>query len=130
MRFRTHPGEFLQEVYLKPNNISINKAAAKLGVSPSTLSRLIKGDFDLTCEMAVRLSKLCNTSVECWMNLQLNYSISKAYDSVDCSEISEAEIKKSVDSAWSKELSGESLYISSSDATELMKKKLLEIKSK
>ena len=34
-----HPGEFIREVYLEPNDITGRQLAAKLGVSPSTLNR-------------------------------------------------------------------------------------------
>ena len=38
-----HPGEFIAEVYLEPNNLSGRELAAKLGVAPSTLNRVLKG---------------------------------------------------------------------------------------
>lgn len=39
-----HPGEFIREVYLEPFGISSRQLASSLGVSPSTLSRLLKGE--------------------------------------------------------------------------------------
>ncbi|WP_367616244.1 helix-turn-helix transcriptional regulator [Pseudomonas tehranensis] len=36
-------GEFITEVYLEPNGISGRELAEKLGVAPSTLSRVLKG---------------------------------------------------------------------------------------
>ena len=35
-----HPGEFITEVYLAPNNLSGRELAAKLDVSASTLNRI------------------------------------------------------------------------------------------
>jgi len=52
-----HPGEFIQEVYLNPLNISYRSVAQKLKVSPSTFLRLIKGQSSMSPKMALRLSK-------------------------------------------------------------------------
>ena len=38
-----HPGEFLAAVYLEPNALSARELAAKLGVSASTSSRILRG---------------------------------------------------------------------------------------
>ena len=38
-----HPGEFIREVYLEPHGITGRQLAAKLGVSPSTLNRVLQG---------------------------------------------------------------------------------------
>lgn len=114
-----HPGEFLSEAYLKPNGISINKAAECIGVSPSTISRLIKGDFDLTSDMAVKLSYLCGNTVEQWMNLQMNYSISKAYEKHKGLTLEETIM--CVDDAWEKALKGNSVYFSADEVSSMMK---------
>ena len=37
-----HPGEFIREVCLKPNGITGRQLASKLGVSPSTLNRVLQ----------------------------------------------------------------------------------------
>ena len=47
-----HPGEFIREVYLKPFNISYRSVALKLKVSPSTFLRLVKGQSNVSPEMA------------------------------------------------------------------------------
>jgi addiction module HigA family antidote len=53
----THPGEFISEVYLRPNGISGRELAGKLGVAVSTLSRVLKSNSAVSPEMALRLSK-------------------------------------------------------------------------
>ena len=52
-----HPGEFINEVYLGPNNLSGRELAAKLGVAASTLNRILTGASGVSPEMALRLSK-------------------------------------------------------------------------
>ena len=39
-----HPGEFIREVYLEPFEITGRQLSTKLGVSPSTLNRILKGN--------------------------------------------------------------------------------------
>ncbi len=70
-----HPGEFIKEVYLNELQISERKVAQKLKVSPSTLNRLIKGQSNLTPEMALRLSITLGRTPESWLLMQDNYSL-------------------------------------------------------
>ena len=65
-----HPGEFIREVYLEPFAISSRQLAVSLCVSPSTLSRLLKGDSGISPEMALRLSKVLGRSPESWLAMQ------------------------------------------------------------
>jgi addiction module HigA family antidote len=39
----SHPGEFIIQVYLDPNNLSGRELAGKLGVAASTLHRILTG---------------------------------------------------------------------------------------
>lgn len=63
-------GEFIAEIYLKPNNFSSRQFAEKLGVSPSTVSRLLNGQTRITPAMAERLFKVTGRSVGSWIRLQ------------------------------------------------------------
>lgn len=72
-----HPGEYLKEVYMVPQNMSITSLASKLSVSPSAVSRLVNGKGDLSCDMAIKLSKAFNRSAKAWMNMQVDYNLSK-----------------------------------------------------
>jgi predicted transcriptional regulator len=38
-----HPGDFITEVYLKPNNLTARELAGKLNVAASTLHRVLIG---------------------------------------------------------------------------------------
>ena len=57
-----HSGEFITEVYLKPNNLSGRELASKLCVAPSTLNRILTGASNVSPEMALRLSKALGRS--------------------------------------------------------------------
>ena len=78
-----HPGEFITAVYLEPNGISGRELAAKLRVSPSTLSRVLTGASSVTPEMALRLSKCLGRSAESWLAMQQGYDLWQAKGKVD-----------------------------------------------
>ena len=78
-----HPGEFITTVYLEPNGISGRELAAKLRVSPSTLSRVLTATSSVTPEMALRLSKCLGRSAESWLAMQHSYDLWQAKRSVD-----------------------------------------------
>jgi addiction module HigA family antidote len=52
-----HPGEFIIQVYLDPNNLSSRELAGKLGVAASMLNRILTGTSRLSPDMALRLTK-------------------------------------------------------------------------
>jgi len=70
-----HPGEFIAEVYLEPNDISGRELATQLGVSASTLSRILNASSGVSPEMALRLSKALGRSPESWLAMQSNYDL-------------------------------------------------------
>lgn len=68
-----HPGEIVKDALIDGAELSVTEAAHKLGISRTSLSRLLNGHSGISPEMAVRLSKLLNTSIEMWINLQAQY---------------------------------------------------------
>lgn len=73
-----HPGEFITEVYLKPNNLSARELASKLRVAASTLHRILIGKSSVSPEMALRLSKALGRSAESGLAMQYNYDLWQA----------------------------------------------------
>src|SRR5262247_1959211 len=78
-----HPGEFITEVYLKPNNLSARELAAKLGVAASTLHRILTGASSVSPGMAPRLSKALGRSPESWLAMQYNHDLWRAKQRVN-----------------------------------------------
>lgn len=78
-----HPGEFITSVYLEPNGISGRELSAKLGVSASTLNRILTGKSGITPEMALRLSKCLGRSPESWLAMQHGYDLWNAKKHID-----------------------------------------------
>jgi len=71
----THPGEILNEEFLKPMEISQTQLAEAIGTTFRTINELVNGKRNLSSEMAVKLAKYFNTSPELWFNLQSQYDI-------------------------------------------------------
>jgi addiction module HigA family antidote len=82
-----HPGEFIAEVYLEPNGISGRNLASRLGVSPSTLNRILTSRSSVSPEMALRLSKCLGRSAESWLAMQHSYDLWQAKKTVDLSDV-------------------------------------------
>lgn len=66
----THPGAFLFNGFLVPNEISVTAFAAHIGVSRVFLSSIINGRRPLGVEMAMRLERATGISVEQWLRYQ------------------------------------------------------------
>ncbi len=78
-----HPGEFIAQAYLEPNGISGRELAVQLGVSPSTLNRILTASSNISPEMALRLSKCLGRSPESWLAMQHHYDLWRARKTVD-----------------------------------------------
>lgn len=90
-----HPGEFITEVYLEPNHISGRELASTLGVSPSTLNRILNGTNGISPAMALRLSKALGRSPESWLAMQANHDLWHAKRVVKLNKISKLELTAS-----------------------------------
>ena len=88
-----HSGEFIQSVYLEPNEISGRELASKLGVAASTLNRILKGSSRVSPEMALRLSKALGRSPESWLAMQDNHDLWQAKQIVDLRNVAKVEFK-------------------------------------
>jgi len=86
-----HPGEFIREVYLEPFEMTGRQLSAKLGVSPSTLNRVLKGNSGISSEMALRLSKALGRSPESWLTMQDNYDLWQARKSINLDTVQRVE---------------------------------------
>lgn len=69
-RIPTHPGGILKRQYMEPMSLTVSELAGTLGVSRTTLSKIVNERGDVTPDMSLRLSKAFNTTPELWLNLQ------------------------------------------------------------
>lgn len=70
-----HPGVIIKDVLIDSTGLTISEAAERLSITRTTLSRILNQHAGVSPEMALRLSKLLNTSIEMWVNLQAQYDI-------------------------------------------------------
>ena len=70
-----HPGEVIDGLYLEPFEVSARTMASRLGVSPSTFSRVVSGKNAVSPDMAIRLSKVLGRTPESWLQMQANYDL-------------------------------------------------------
>lgn len=87
-----HPGEFITEAYLEPNGLSGRELAATLGVSASTLNRILTSSSAVSPEMALRLSKALGRSPESWLAMQSNYDLWQARQHVKLSNVGKVKL--------------------------------------
>lgn len=76
-RTSTHPGEMLNEEFLKPLGLSQNALAMKIHVPATRIGDIIHGRRAITTDTALRLARFFGNSPEFWMNLQQMYDLSK-----------------------------------------------------
>ena len=76
-RIPTHPGEILEEEFLKPLGISQVAFAAHLGVPVQRINELVRGKRGITPETAWLLSQALNTTPEFWLNLQMTFDLAQ-----------------------------------------------------
>ena len=55
LAFAIHPGDILDEEFLKPLNMSAGALAKRLNVPRTCIERIVKGDTTLTADTALRL---------------------------------------------------------------------------
>ena len=82
-----HPGEVLDELYLRPLGMSAGALAKKLGVPRTRIERIVKNQTSITPDTAFRLAKAFKTTPLYWMNMQTSYDLALAGATVDVSDI-------------------------------------------
>src|ERR1700722_9035450 len=71
----THPGEILEEDYIKPLNLSLQKLADRLGIARNTLFKIRAGQARVTPAIAIVLAEAFDTTPQLWLNLQAKYDL-------------------------------------------------------
>ena len=67
-----HPGYYISEI-IEDLGITQDEFAVRLGTTPETISKVVKGEANISEDLALRLSKMLNTSPDVWLNLQKKY---------------------------------------------------------
>ncbi len=70
-----HPGEILNEEFLKPLEISQYRLAKDISVPPRRVNEIVLGTRGITADTALRLSRYFGTTERFWLNLQTRYDL-------------------------------------------------------
>ncbi len=70
-----HPGKILDEMYIKPLNLNLQKLADRLGIARNTLFKIRTGKTNITPAIALVLAEAFDTTPQLWTNLQTNYDL-------------------------------------------------------
>jgi addiction module HigA family antidote len=77
-RITTHPGEILNQDFLKPMGISANALALQTRMPATRVGQILHGRRSVSADTALRLARYFGTSAEFWLNLQAAHDLSKA----------------------------------------------------
>ena len=67
-----HPGFYLKEI-VEESGLTQEDFAKRLGTTPKNLSILLRGEQNLSIDIATKLSRMLGTTIAYWLNLQQAY---------------------------------------------------------
>jgi addiction module HigA family antidote len=70
-----HPGEVLDEEFLKPLNITAYRIAKETKISQTRISEIIKGKRRITADTALRFSRFFGNTPQFWLGLQNDFDL-------------------------------------------------------
>ncbi len=88
----THPGEVLQEEFLKPLGISQYRLAKDLSVPARRINEIVQGKRSISADTALRLARYFGTTDRFWLNLQARYDLEREKDRLGKRLVEEVEI--------------------------------------
>lgn len=77
-----HPGEILADEISAREGLTKTELARLIGVPPGRISDIIAGKRSITADTALRLGKFFGIEPEFWMNLQKNYELRVARNTI------------------------------------------------
>jgi antitoxin HigA-1 len=78
-----HPGEVLNEEFLKPLFISAYRLSKDLGIPQTRVSEIIKGRRSITADTALRLGRYFSNSPRFWLGLQTDFDLEEEEKSIE-----------------------------------------------
>jgi addiction module HigA family antidote len=82
-----HPGEALNEFYIKEYKLSIAATALRIGISRKHLSNIINCKVPVTSEVALKIAKCFNTTPDIWLKMQIKYDLWQAKQRVNLDNV-------------------------------------------
>lgn len=70
-----HPGEILEEEFLKPLGVTRYRLAKDVGVPATRIAEICQRKRAITADTALRLGKYFGTTAKFWLGLQEDYDL-------------------------------------------------------
>ncbi|MBN2496536.1 MAG: HigA family addiction module antidote protein [Deltaproteobacteria bacterium] len=70
-----HPGEVLEEEFIKALGITPYRLAKDIGVPQTRISEICRGRRTITADTALRLARYFGTTARFWLGLQQDYDL-------------------------------------------------------
>ncbi|MEN8158502.1 MAG: HigA family addiction module antitoxin [Myxococcota bacterium] len=70
-----HPGEILDEEFLKPLDVTQYRLAKDISVPARRINEIVHGTRRISADTALRLARYFGTSEQFWMSLQARYDL-------------------------------------------------------
>lgn len=77
-----HPGEILEEEFLKPLGITAYRLAKETKLPQIRISQIIHGKRSITADTALRFSRFFGNSPQFWLGLQNDFDIEEKMKSI------------------------------------------------
>lgn len=77
-----HPGEVLNEVYMKEMSLNQSQLAELCGCTPRKINEIVNGKRGISPQFAIELEEAIGTSAEMWVKMQAEYDLWIARQSV------------------------------------------------
>jgi len=77
-----HPGEVLEEEFLKPLHISAYRLAKETKIPQTRISEILKAKRRITADTALRLAKFFGTTPQFWLGLQNDYDLEESQKTI------------------------------------------------
>ena len=75
MQNPVHPGEILNEEFLKPLDISKYRLGKELHIPAQRIGDIVNGKRAITADTALRLARYFGTTADFWLGLQMEYEL-------------------------------------------------------
>jgi addiction module HigA family antidote len=73
-----HPGEVLEEAFLKPMKLSQNRVALDMRVPARRINEIVLGKRRISPDTALRLARYFGTTPQFWLHLQMEHDLEVA----------------------------------------------------
>ena len=70
-----HPGQVLNEIYMREMGLNQSQLAAKCQCSPRKINEIVNGKRAISPEFAIHLENVLGTSADMWVRMQADYDL-------------------------------------------------------